>query len=112
MISLVELLHSVDQENKDGLVNIDNWRWPDVDHLATMGFEFDDDYHMTTKKDTKENGGGKITVYKKKGMDESNKPQTYFFVEEEGRKTKRFADFNSVIDYFDTYSQPDVDKNM
>ncbi len=112
MISLIELLHSVDQENKDGFINIDDWRWPDVDHLATMGFEFDDDYHMTTKKDTKEDGGGKITIYKKKAMDEGNKSQVYFFIEEEGRATKRFKDFNSVIDYFDTYSQPDIDKNV
>lgn len=112
MISLVELLHSVDAENKEGLVNIDDWRWPDVDHLVTMGFDFDDDYHMTTNKDTKEDGGGRITIYRKKGKDEEGKPKTFFFVEEKGRKTKRFKDFNSVIDYFDSYSQPDLDKNM
>jgi hypothetical protein len=112
MISLVELLHSIDAENKDGLIDIDSWRWPDVDHLATMGFEFDDDYRMTTKKDTKKDGGGKITIYKKKDKDEKGKSQSYFFVEEDERETKRFKNFNDVIDYFDTYSQPELDKNM
>jgi len=112
MIKIVELLHAIDKESKDGLINIDDWRWPDVDHLATMGFEFDDDFRMTSKKSTKDEDESKITIYKKKGMDESNKPQTYFFVEEPNRETKRFKTFNDVIDYFDTYAQPEIDKNM
>ncbi len=106
MISITELLHSIDKESKEGFVNIDDWRWPDVDHLVTMGFEFGDDYHMHTKKDPK------ITIYKKKGKDEKGKEQSYFFVEEKERETKRFKTFNDVIDYFDTYSQPELDKNM
>lgn len=104
MISLTELLHVIDSENKDGLVNIDNWRYPDVEHLANMGFEFGDDYHMSTKKDPK------ITIYKKKIKEEKGN-ESYFFVEEPDRKTKRFKTFNDVIDYFDTYEQPLIDKN-
>ena len=105
MIKIVELLHSIRKEEKQGLVNIDSWRWPDVDHLVTMGFEFGDDFHMHTNKDPK------IKIYKKKDKDENGKETSYFFIEEEKRKLKRFKTFNDVIDYFDNYSQPKLDKN-
>ena len=107
MIILKELLHSIDQENKDGFINIDEWRWPDVDHLVNMGFEFGDDFHLCTPKEPK------ITIYKKKAVDETTgKKQVYFYVEETDKKPKRFKGFNDIIDYFDTYSQPELDKNM
>lgn len=105
MISLTELLHSIDKEDKDGLVNIDDWRYPDVQHLIDMGFDFADDFRFCTDKDPK------ITVYKKKDKDSEDKTE-FFYVEEKDRETKRFKAFNDVIDYFDTYSQPDIDKNM
>ena len=105
-IKLIELLHSISTENKTGLVNIDDWRWPDVDHLVTMGFEFGDDHHMITTKEPK------IVVYKKKDLEEkTGKQKEYFFIEEPKRGTKKFPTFNEVIDYFDKYSQPDLDKN-
>lgn len=107
MISLKELFHSIKDEEKNGLIPIDDWRWPDVDHLVTMGFEFDDDHNMSTTKDPK------IKVYKKKDLDEATKKKTtYFYVEEPKRGMKRFKSFNEVIDYFDTYAQPELDKNM
>lgn len=106
MISLKEIIHQVDNENKEGLVNIDDWRWPDVDHLVTMGFEFADDHKLVTGKEPK------ITIYKKKDVDEAKKPTEFFFIEEEGREKKRFKTFNDVIDYFDHYSQPEIDKNL
>jgi hypothetical protein len=107
MISLTELLHSIDEENKEGLINIDDWRWPDVDHLVTMGFKFRDDHHMQTEKPPK------ITIYKKKSLDEATgKKTTYFYLDEPKKKTKRFKNFNDVIDFFDGYSQPELDKNM
>jgi hypothetical protein len=105
MIKLTELMHSIDDEKKSGLVSVDSWRWPDVDHLVSMGFEFGDDYHMHTTKDPK------IDVYRKKDVDENKKKTAYFFVEEKDRVTKRFKTFNDVIDYFDNYSQPELDKN-
>lgn len=107
MISLKELLNSVKQEEKNGLVSMDDWRYSDVDHLINMGFEFGDDFHFNTPKDPK------ITVYKKKDLDEtSGKKEEYFYVEENERETKRFKSFNDVIDYFDRYEQPILDKNM
>jgi hypothetical protein len=107
MISLTELLHSIDEENKEGYVKIDEWRWPDVDHLVTMGFKFMDDNHMQTEKPPK------ITISKKKSLDEATgKKDSYFYIEEPKKPTKRFKSFNDVIDFFDGYSQPELDKNM
>lgn len=107
MILLKELLHSITNEKKEGLINLDGWRWPDVDHLITMGFEFGDDYHMSTNKDPI------MTIYQKKDKDpESDEEENYFYIEEKGREKKRFKTFGDLIDYFDTYSQPEIDKNM
>jgi hypothetical protein len=106
-MKLTELLHAIDEENKEGLVKIDDWRWPDVDHLVTMGFTFKDDHHMQTEKPPK------MTIYRKKGMDEaSGKKTSHFYIEEPKRPVKRFNTFNDVIDFFDGYKQPELDKNM
>jgi len=98
-MTLIEIIHSIDADKKEGLVHIDDWRFPDVDHLVTMGFQFDGDYRMSTDKEPH------ITIYKKK---DDNSEQ--FYVEEKGKATRRFKEFNEVIDYFDTYSQPEIDK--
>jgi len=106
-IKLTELLHSIDDEANEGLVNIDDWRYPDVDHLVTMGFKFMDDHHMQTEKPPK------MVIYKKKSLDEATgKQSSSFYVEEPKRATKRFKTFNDVIDFFDSYSQPELSKNM
>jgi hypothetical protein len=105
-MKLTELLHSINKENKEGLVNVDDWRWPDVDHLVSMGFEFGDDFHMVTPRDPK------IVIYKKKDKDEAGKDHEFFFIEEPDREKKRFKSFNDVIDYFDHYDQPEIDKNL
>lgn len=106
MIKLTELLHSVASENKEGLIKIDDWRWPDVDHLVTMGFEFGDDHHMHTTKDPE------IVIYKKKSVDKATgKNEEYFYIQEPKRDTKRFKSFSDVIEYFDHYPQEEIDKN-
>lgn len=105
-LKLTELLHVVKKEKEEGLVNIDDWRWPDVDHLHTMGFEFADDHHMVTGKDPK------IIIYKKKDKGADGKIQEFFFVEEPKKQPKRFQKFNDVIDFFDSYPQPEIDKNL
>ena len=55
----------------------------------------------------------KMVIYKKKSLDEaSGKKTSYFYVEEPKKPTKRFASFNDVIDFFDNYRQPELEKNM
>ncbi len=106
MIKLTELLHSINTENKDGLVPIDDWKLPHIEHLIDMGFEIMDDHHINTPKDPK------ISVYKKKGLDEANGKKTeYFFVEEPKRGIRKFGTFDEVIIYFDHYEQPEL-KNL
>lgn len=107
MIKLVEILNRIDSENNEGLININDWRFPDVDHMVNMGFEFADDFRLKTPKEPK------ITIYKKKDTDEATGKQSdFFFVEEEDRKHKRFKTFNDVMDYFDRFEQPELNKNM
>jgi hypothetical protein len=109
MIRLAELLHSIDKDSENGLIPVESWRWPDVDHLATMGFRMTDDHHMQTEKPPK------MIVYKKKsdeiGENSKGKPPVWY-LEEPKRATKRFNTFNDIIDFFDNYAQPDLDKNM
>lgn len=104
-MKLTELIHAISQENKEGYINIDDWKWPDVDHLVAMGFQFEDDHKMSTPKDPK------ITIYKKKDMNEAGEKEEFFFIEEPDREKKRFKEFNDVIEYFDHYDQPEIDKN-
>ena len=105
-MTLKEILHTISEEKKSGLIAIDDWKWTEVDHLATMGFGFNSDYYMKTDKPPF------ITIYKKKEKDpNTNKTIEYFYLEEENKPQKKFRLFNDLIDFFDTYEQPEIDKN-
>jgi hypothetical protein len=107
MILLKELLHTIGEEKKSGLIPIDDWRFPDVDHLVCMGFDFNSDYYLQTNKDPE------MKVYKKKETGEDGKEtESYYLEEKDKENTKRFSKFEDLIDFFDTYSQPEIDKNM
>jgi hypothetical protein len=97
-MKLSEILHIVSDEKKQGLINIDDWKFTHADHLKNMGFDFNGDYEMSLKSPV-------IKVYKKKT------PQgEMFFVEAEKQGTKMFRDFEEVINYFDHFPQPEIDK--
>jgi len=97
-MKLTEILHTVSEEKKKGLINIDDWKFTHADHLKNMGFEFDGDYVMSLK-------APEIRVYKKKF------PQGEFFVvESEDNGSKIFREFEEVINYFDKFPQPEIDK--
>jgi len=98
-MKLLEVLHTVRSERKLGLVNIDDWRWSDVDYLKSMDFDFDGDYIMTLNKDPH------IKIYKKK----KNEVE-YFIIEAYKKPIRIFRNFEDVVKYFDTYSQPEIDK--
>jgi hypothetical protein len=104
MIVLKEIIHTLEKEKEDGMVHTDDWRWPDLDHLVTMGFDFDGDFKVSTKIPPH------IVIYKKKDKGDDGKTTENFYVEEKGKATRRFKEFNEIIDYFDTYSQPELDK--
>lgn len=97
-MKLSEIIHRIYDEKEKQFVNIDDWKWADVDHLKTMGFDFDGEYSMSLKSPP-------IQIYKKKH------PQNeIFYIEEKGTPTKTYLTFDDVIKYFDTYPQPEIDK--
>lgn len=103
MIKLTELLHQSRSENNSGLINIDKWRFTEVDHLISMGFDVQDDYHISTNKPPY------MIVYKKYDSPE-NKSESCFYVEEKNSPLKKFKSFSDVIEYFDKYEQPSIDQ--
>lgn len=102
MIKLSEILHTIGEEKKEGLISIEKWKFPDVEHLVAMGFDFDD-YYFTTNKDPR------MRIYKKKEKNSNGNIEDYFFLEEPQKPLKKFKDFNDLIDYFDHYQQPEID---
>lgn len=111
-MKLTEIINASEIEKSSGYINLDDWRWPDVDYLVSMGFSFQDDHKMISDLSTDKDGKNKITIYKKKDKDSDNKTYIFFFIDEPERGIKRFRSFNDVIDYFDHYSQPIFDKNI
>lgn len=97
-LKLTEILHIMSDDREKGLINIDDWKMTEADHLKTMGFEFDGDYHMSLKNP-------QLRVYKKKF------PQgECFVVEGDDKPAKAFPEFDQLVKYFDSYSQPEIDK--
>jgi hypothetical protein len=98
-MTLKEILHTIHDEQVKGLVNIDDWKFPDVDHLRTMGFDFDGDFVMGMDSPS-------IKIYKKK------QPQGECFVIEDDKGPKVFSNFDKVVEFFDHYRQPEIDKDL
>ena len=97
MITLLELLHKLQDEKKNNLVNVDDWKFADVDHLKNMGFDFDGDYKLTLSDP-------EISVSQMK-----NQQGEYWVIEAEGKKNY-FKKFDDVINFFDHYPQPEIDR--
>lgn len=92
-------------QKEKGLIPIDDWKFNEVEHLATMGFDFNSDFYMQTNKEPE------MKVYKKNEIGPDGKEKSFFYLEEPKRAIKKFPDFNDLIDFFDNYSQPSIDKN-
>lgn len=111
MISLLEILHTIEDEKKSGLIPIDKWNWSEADHLATMGFNFTNDCKMQTDKPPY------MTVYKKKDdipdgtQSGSPNKNASFYLEEREKTTKKFKEFNDLIEFFARYPQEEIDDN-
>lgn len=100
MKKLLELLNILTIEKKKGYVDLDDWKWNDLDHLVNMGFDFNGDYTM--KLDNP-----KIEIYKKKLPSGE-----YFYLDDDEKGIKIFKNFEDLISYFDHYSQPEIDKQL
>ena len=99
-MTLLEILHTIHNERIKGLVNVDDWNFMDVDHLKSMGFDFDGDYVMTLESPM-------MKLYKKK-----HPKGEFFYLEEEKGGVKIFPSFDKVVEFFDHYSQPEIDKEI
>lgn len=98
MIKLSEVIsHTLAQDEKakkSNLIKLDNykeWRWSDLDHLLSMGFNQDGEYHMALMSP-------KLFVYKVKN-------EGYHLVDKDKNEHKVFPKFSQLIDHFDKYEQ-------
>lgn len=96
-MKLLEILHTLRDERKTNFVNIDDWKFADADHLKSMGFDFDGDYKMTISDPD-------ISVSKIKLSNGE------CWVIEAGGKKQYFRKFEEIVNFFDHYSQPEIDK--
>jgi len=91
MISLKEILHTIQSEHESGLTEIDSWKITDADFLTDMGFTVEGINHFTLKNPP-------ISVCHKKGEG--------FIVEDKGKKEKHtFLKFRELMEYFSKYRQ-------
>ena len=91
MIKLLEILHTVREEEKSGLLPIENWKFQYIEHLSDIGFMEDDMYHLSIKRPP-------IVISYKKGRG--------FILEDKKKKiTKLFLSFGSMCQYLENYEQ-------
>jgi len=91
MIKLKEILHTISEENKEGLTELDNWKITDYDFMTDMEFKPDGMYTFSLKKPS-------ITVCHKKGIG--------FIVKDKSKNSSYiFPTFNEMSDYFTKYEQ-------
>jgi hypothetical protein len=48
-------------------------------------------------------------VFQKEETDAEGKKVKYCYLKDEDREDKKFKEFNDLIEYFDTYSQSEID---
>jgi hypothetical protein len=92
MIKLMELLnHILNNENEEGLTEVDNWKATDAMYLEDIGFKNDGIYHYALKKP-------EMKISHKKGEG--------FIVEDSDHKSKHtFPTFKELEEFFANYKQ-------
>ncbi len=108
-MKLTEILHTIEDEKKSNLINIDEWKFSDAEHLKDMGFELEGDYYMRMENPP-------ITIYKQK-LEKTQEAigipqQSVYVIDEPKRGKKAFNKFDGVIEYFDSYKQPELKPGM
>lgn len=91
MIKLMELLHTLHDEEAEGLTPVDNWKATDAMYLEDMGFKNDGTYHYALKKP-------EMRLSYKKGQG--------FILEDIEKKEKHvFLKFKELENFFANYKQ-------
>jgi hypothetical protein len=91
MIKLTEILHTIRDEAKAGLTDIDNWSIVDADFMLDMGFKPNGHTHYSLTNP-------KITVCHKQG-------EGFILDDKTKGEKKTFPKFNDLAEYFTTYEQ-------
>ena len=90
MISLKEILHTAEEEHKNGLIPYEEWTIAETDHLSDMGFKPNGAYCMGLESPP-------MLVYRKK--------EGFYLKDGKQRKQYHFKSFGELIGYFDNYQQ-------
>ena len=91
MIKLKEILHTISEENKEDLTELDNWKITDYDFMTDMDFKPDGMYTFSLKNPS-------IRVHHKKGAG--------FVVNDKSKeKVSIFPTFGEMSEYFTQYEQ-------
>lgn len=104
MLKLSEILHSIEDEESQGLIDLDDWKLSEIDYLTDMGFDFDGNYKMRLQNP-------EMSVYKKKGMqhqlpkDIMAVGEGYVLEDKAKNKTHDFTTFKQMVEFFDNYQQ-------
>ena len=91
MIKLKEILHTISEENKENLTELDDWKITDYDFMTDMEFKSDGIHHFSLKNP-------KIKVCHKKRVG---------FIVEDGSKNEKhiFPNFKEMTEFFTKYEQ-------
>ena len=94
MISLKEILHTVESEKKQELIPHEKWTIVETDHLFDMGFKPNGTFCMGLENPP-------MLVYRKKDG----------FYLKDGKKKQNFVfkEFDQLVNYFDNYKQDSKD---
>ena len=104
MLKLSEILRSSDEEESQGLIDLDDWKLSEVDYLTDMGFDMAGACKMELMNP-------ELVVYKKKGVkhqlpkDVQAVGEGYVIEDNSRKKTHTFATFKQMVEFFDNYQQ-------
>lgn len=90
MISLKEIIHSVEEEKKSGLINVEDWTLTETDYLSDIGFKPNGDFAMGLENPP-------LMVFRK---------EDGFHLKDGKKKTHLlFKKFEDMMEHFDSYEQ-------
>lgn len=90
MISLKEILHTAESEQKTEMIPYEEWTIVETDHLADMGFKPNGTYCMGLENPP-------LLVYRKK--------DGFHLKDGKNKKQSAFKSFDEMVQYFDNYQQ-------
>jgi len=111
MIFIKELLNSIENDKKNGLVNIDDWKLSELQYLTDMKFNINGDYTLEMKNPNftvckKKDGAGGIYFQLEEELLDENHETT------DKKQIKMFRTLDEMQNFFDTYRQPEIEKNL